>query len=57
MKNLLYLNKYKQKKSENTKFIIENLFKILFNKNLREETFLSRSVIIQNIRLLRAKEK
>jgi hypothetical protein len=57
MKNLLYLNKYKQKSSENFRFILRNFFKILFDKNLREDTFLSRSVIKQNIKLLKAREK
>jgi hypothetical protein len=51
------LNKYKQKRSEKKKFIIKNFFKILFDKNLREDTFLALSVIQQNIALLEAKEK
>jgi hypothetical protein len=55
VKTYLYLTKYKQKYSSNTKFIIKNLFKILFSAKLREETFLRRNVIKQNITLLKAK--
>jgi hypothetical protein len=57
MKNLLYLNRYKQKLYKNTHFIFKNFFKILFDKDLRENVFLSRDVIVQNIKLLEAREK
>jgi hypothetical protein len=53
----LYLNKYKQKYSENTKFIFKNFFKLLGDRDLREKTYLLRNVIKQNIVLLKAREK
>jgi hypothetical protein len=55
LKNSLYLNKYKEKLTENTKFIWNNLFKLLRNENLREYIFLKRSVIKQNIILFKAR--
>ncbi len=57
MKTLLYLWKYQEKKKENTLYIIKNFFKIIKDKNLRDMTFLKRSVINQNIILLKAKLK
>lgn len=57
IKNSLYLNKYKQKYSENTKFIFKNFFKLLGDRDLREKTYLLRNVIKQNIVLLKAREK
>lgn len=57
IKNLLYLSKYKDLYKENTKKIIINFYKFLFNKELKDELLLSRSVIRQNIILLKAKEK
>lgn len=57
VKNRLYLNKYKARYKENTKFIIKNLFKILINKEMREEILLERNVLKQNIDLFRAREK
>lgn len=57
VKNLLYLSKYKDFYKENTKLILKNFYKFIFNKELKEELFLSRSVIKQNIVLLKAKEK
>lgn len=55
VKSYLYLTKYKQRLSANTKFIIQNLFKVLFDSKLREDTFLKRDVIKQNITILKAK--
>jgi hypothetical protein len=55
LKNSLYLSKYKEKLAENTKFIWSNLFKLLKDENLREDTFLKRSVIKQNIVLFNAR--
>lgn len=57
IKNLLYLSKYKELYRENTKLIIKNLYKFIYNKDLKEDLYLSRSVIKQNIILLKAKEK
>lgn len=57
IKNLLYLSKYKERLKQNTKFIIFNFYKFPFDSNLREETFLKRIVIKQNIALLKAREK
>ncbi len=57
VKNLLYLSKYKDYYKENTKTILKNFYKFLYDKDLKDEIFLSRSVIKQNIVLLKAKEK
>lgn len=57
VKNLLYLKKYKAKLTENNKFILKNIFKLLTDKELREETFLTRNVIKQNIILLNARQE
>lgn len=57
IKNLLYLSKYKDYYNDNTKLIVKNFYKFIFNKELKEELFLKRSVIKQNIILLKAKEK
>ncbi len=57
MKTLLYLGKYEEKLKENNGYILKNLLKIIKDKNLREMTFLKRSVIKQNILLLKAKLK
>lgn len=57
IKTLLYIWKYKEKYNENTQFIIKNCIKLLFSKSLREETFITRKVIKQNISLLNAKIK
>jgi len=51
------LSKYKDYHRENTKNILKNIFKIIYDKNLREDLFLTRSVIQQNIILLKAREK
>lgn len=57
IKTLLYLSKYKDYHRENTKNILKNIFKIIYDRNLREDLFLTRSVIQQNIILLKAREK
>jgi hypothetical protein len=57
IKNLLFLNKYREKLRDNTKFILQNFFKVLFNKQLREKTILERRVIKQNIVLFKARQK
>lgn len=57
VKNLLYLSKYKDFYKENTKLILKNFYKFIYDKELKDEIFLSRSVIKQNIVLLKAKEK
>ncbi len=57
IKSLLYLSKYRDRLKQNTKFIILNFFKLIFNSSLREDTFLKRVVIKQNIALLKAREK
>jgi hypothetical protein len=57
VKNMLFLKRYKEKLNENTKFILKNFIKIIFNKNLRTDIFIKRKVIKQNIILLKAKEK
>jgi len=57
VKNMLFLKRYKEKLKENTLFIIKNIFKIIFNKELRTDTFIRRKVLKQNIYLLKAKEK
>lgn len=57
IKNLLLISKYKQRYKENTKYIVLNFYKLIFNKKLKEETFLARDVIKQNLVLLKAREK
>lgn len=53
----LYLNKYEEKLRDNTIYTLKNFFKLFFNKNLREINSLKRSVIKQNIFLLKARLK
>lgn len=55
IKNALLLKKYQEKLKINTKEIFINIFKIIFNSVFREDIFLKRSVIKQNILLLKAK--
>ena len=57
VKNMLFLKRYNEKLHENTLFIIKNLFNLIFNKTLRDDTFIRRKVLNQNIYLLKAKEK
>ena len=57
VKNMLFLKRYKEKLNENTLFIIKNFLSLLFNSELREETFIRRKVLNQNIYLLKIKEK
>lgn len=57
IKTKLFLQKYKEKKKENTIYIIKNIFKLFKNKSLREMAFLKRDVINQNIFILKAKLK
>lgn len=57
IKNILFLKKYKQKLIENNIYILKNLLKIFLKKDLREEIFLKRKVIKQNIILFKAKQK
>lgn len=57
VKNMLFLKRYKEKLNENTLFIIKNIFNIIFNKELKNNTFIRRKVLKQNIYLLKAKEK
>lgn len=57
IKNKLFLKKYKEKLSANRKLIIKNIFSLILHKTLREEIFLKRKVIIQNITILEAKQK
>lgn len=57
IKNLLYLSKYKDYYNENTKLIIKNFYKFIYDKELKEDLLLTRRVIKQNIILLKAKEK
>jgi len=54
---MLFLKRYKEKLNENNLFILNSLLKILFNKELRTDTFIRRKVIKQNITLLKTKEK
>jgi len=57
IKTLLYINKYKERYNDNTKYLILNFHKLIFNKSLREEKLLTRRVVRQNIILLKAKIK
>lgn len=57
IKNRLYLVKYKERLRENTIFIIKNFYKFFYDIELREETFLRRVVIKQNIILFKARDK
>ncbi len=57
IKNLLYLSKYRDRLKQNNSFILKNIVKIILSKNIREETFIKREVIKQNITLLHAREK
>ncbi|MDD3793264.1 MAG: hypothetical protein PHI37_00430 [Candidatus Gracilibacteria bacterium] len=56
IKTLLYLGKYKDYYKENTVNIIKNSFRLLYDGEMRENLFLTRSVIKQNIILLKARE-
>ena len=51
------LSKYEEKLVENNIFILKNLFKILSDSDLRELTFLKRSILKQNIFLLKSRLK
>ena len=55
VKNQLYLSKYEEKLRENRIYTTKNFFKLLFNKELREMNSLKRSVIKQNIFLLKSR--
>lgn len=57
IKNLLFLKKYKQKLKENNIYILKNIFKVLINKEFRENLLLKRKILQQNITLFKAKEK
>lgn len=57
IKNKLFLRKYKERLSQNTLYIIKNLFQVIFNKTKRDDIFLKRKVIKQNITLLSVKQK
>ncbi len=57
IKNILFLKKYKEKLRENDIYILKNLHIILFNLEVRQDTFIRRKVIKQNITLFKAKEK
>lgn len=56
IKNRLYLVKYKERLMENTIFILKNFYKLILNTELREEIFLRRIVIKQNIILFKARD-
>ena len=51
----LYLSKYEEKLRENTIYIFKNFFKLLRDKELKEMTYLKRTVIKQNIFLLKSR--
>ena len=51
----LYLSKYEEKLRENTIYIFKNFFKLLRDKDLKEMTYLKRTVIKQNIFLLKSR--
>ena len=55
VKNQLYLSKYEEKLRENRIYTTKNFFKLLFNKELRKMNSLKRSVIKQNIFLLKSR--
>ena len=55
IKNALLIKKYQEKLKNNTKNIFLNIFKVIFNSNYKEDIFLKRNVIKQNILLLKAK--
>lgn len=57
IKNILFLKRYKEKLRENNIFIFKNFISLLFNKELRLDTFIRRRVIKQNITLFKAKEQ
>jgi len=57
VRNMLFLKRYKEKLKENTLFILNTNIKLIFDKELRIDTFIKRKVIKQNIVLLKAKEK
>jgi hypothetical protein len=57
LKNMLFLKRYKEKLKENNLYIFKNLIIFLYNKEKRVDSFMRRRVIIQNITLLKAREK
>ncbi|MDP2090415.1 MAG: hypothetical protein Q8K30_02355 [Candidatus Gracilibacteria bacterium] len=57
IKNILFLKKYKEKLRENDIFILKNFLLLLINSEKRQDTFIRRKVIKQNITLFKAKEK
>jgi len=57
IKNILFLERYKQKLKENNIFLIKNIFILLLNSEKRSDFFIRRKVIKQNIILFKAKEK
>lgn len=57
IKTLLFLSRYKERLKQNNQYILKNIFKILLNPKLKEDVFLKRNVIKQNIVLLSAKQK
>ncbi len=57
IKNILFLKKYNEKLRENNIFILKNIFKLIFNKEKRIDTLITRRVLKQNIILFKAKER
>lgn len=57
IKNILFLKKYKEKLRENDLYILKNFPILLINNEKRQDTFIRRKVIKQNITLFKAKEK
>ncbi|MDP3381385.1 MAG: hypothetical protein Q8S84_08025 [bacterium] len=53
----MFLKKYKEKLRENDIFILKNFLLLLINSEKRQDTFIRRKVIKQNITLFKAKEK
>ena len=53
----LLIRKYKEKKNENILFIFKNINKILFDEEIRKDTFLRRKIIKQNLLLYKIKQK
>lgn len=51
----LYLSKYEEKLRENNKYILQNIFELIKDKEKRELAFLKRAVIKQNIFIYKAK--
>ncbi len=57
IKNILFLKKYREKLKENNQYIFKNLFSLFLNSEKRQDTFIKRRVIKQNITLFKIKEK